>query len=356
MDLIISIDKNDNELVYELADKYVWEFGRKIIIKQQKQLGLREHILNCGDLTLNNDAIIMLEDDLIVSKSFYRYAIQSVNFYSSDPNIAGISLYSYRLAETVNRPFIPLQDDSDIYFMKVPSSWGQIWTKEQWLRFRDWYNEKEYSKVDFKDKVPTNVLNWPESSWKKYFYMYLVLNNKYIIYPRIGLSTNMGEVGTHFVEKTNIYQSILMGEFNRNYIFKDLDKSNAIYDAFYENEYLVKYFKMQHLISIDYYGSKKNVETRYLITTKNLDYKIINSWGLALFPYELNIFNEIYGENIFMYDLTQQNKNNMKKAVNNLMVLKYELPGLTKKNALYIALNEYKNTVKQKLIGHFSKS
>ena len=356
VDLIISIDKNDNELVYELADNYEWKYGEKIILKQQENLGLREHILRCGDIALNYDAIIMLEDDLVVSQSFYRYATQSVKFYSKESNIAGISLYSYRIAETVNRPFIPVQDDSDIYFMKVPSSWGQIWTSEQWLSFRAWYNENANKNQQLENLIPPNVISWPESSWKKYFYMYLAVTNKYFVYPRVGLSTNMGDIGTHFSEKTPNYQCVLMGDFNRDFIFKHLQQSASIYDGFYENERLIEFFKALNNVSINYYGCKNELDANYLITTKKLHYKIIKSWSLSLIPYELNIYNDIRGKDLFMYDLTKGNKNDKKTSAINMSVLKYDFPGLTKKKALYIALNEYNITLKQKLGKLFSKS
>ena len=98
------------------------------------------------------------------------------------------------------------------------------------------------------------------------------------------------------------------------------------------------------------------MNTKYLITTKKLHYKIIKSWSLSLIPYELNIYNDIFGQDLFMYDLTQENKNDKKKSAINLSVLKYDFPGLTKKKALYIALNEYNKAVKRKLIKFFSRS
>ena len=62
--LIISIDKGDNEDVYKVSDEFVWRHGEKQVIKHQKKLGLRAHVLQCGDFVLNHDAVIILEDDL----------------------------------------------------------------------------------------------------------------------------------------------------------------------------------------------------------------------------------------------------------------------------------------------------
>lgn len=353
VDLIICIDKSENELVYEVAANFEWPFGEKKVLQQHQNLGLKEHVLKCGDHAFEAEAIIMLEDDLVVSKSFYRYAMQSVNYYIEDDNIAGISLYSYRLSESVNRPFIPLQDDCDVYFMQVPSSWGQIWTKRQWAQFREWYDKKQIQEVEFKNRVPSNVHAWPKTSWKKFFYYYIIEMNKYIVYPRVGLSTNMGEIGTHFKVPYRDYQAILMGEFNRDYLFKNVKDSIAVYDAFFENEPIAKEFNYDDPIIVDYYG-KKTSKSRYIITTKRLDYRVVASWSLSLTPYELNIYYNVAGDELFLYDLTQPKKNtNIKKSTN---MFNYDYPGLSKERAIYIAYNVYKNAIKRKLYKLFYRT
>src|SRR5687768_8098504 len=70
--LVISIDKSDSNKVYELADSFEWKYGQKKVIKHNEHLGLKEHILRCGDLTDQYGSIILLEDDLIVSPWFYK--------------------------------------------------------------------------------------------------------------------------------------------------------------------------------------------------------------------------------------------------------------------------------------------
>lgn len=350
VDLIISIDKSNNKRVYDIADEFIWKYGKKKIIKHQRNLGLREHVLSCGDIALNYDAIIMLEDDLIVSKSFYRYTKQSVDFYKKDKAIAGISLYMYRISEFANhRAFIPMQDDSDIFFMKVPSSWGQIWTNNQWSLFRKWYNNKEYENENLIDIIPEVAMNWGEASWKKYFYMYIALKNKYIVYPRIGLSTNMSDVGTHHKVASTDHQSVLMGDFNRSYIFKCLRDSYCIYDAFFENEKLQNILNLDQKVIVDYYGIKNLPDNaKYLLSTRNLDYKILREWRLALKPYELNLEYNIKGNDVFLYDLERPEINNKRKKYIKANIIKYELPGLTRDKALSVTVREFKEAIKRK--------
>lgn len=353
IELIISLDRSDNHKVYDIANEFEWEHGEKIIIKHKQKLGLREHVLICGDIVNDYDAIVMLEDDLVVSESFYKFTLESVKYYNDDKKIGGISLYSYRNSEFANlRTFIPTEDDSDVYFMNVPSSWGQIWTKGQWTSFRKWYKEMKYLSIDFNGKLPAPALNWGENSWKKYFYMYIVLSKKYIVYPRVGLSTNMGEIGTHHKAISTDHQSLLMGVFKREYFFVELKHSNSVYDAFFENEKLNQVLLLDKDLIVDYYGIKEiSGKQCYLLSTRKTNYKIIKTWALALKPYELNVKYNINGEGLYLYDLNSKvndSENTISEKQQRINLVRYELPGINRKKALSIVLDDYKLSLRRK--------
>lgn len=351
VELIISVDKSNNEKIYRIADDFCWSHGKKKVIKHEFNLGLRKHIIKCGNLTSSYDAIIILEDDLIVSKSFYRYAIQSYDFYKYDENIAGISLYSYRVNEFSElRPFIPLQDDSDVYFAMVPSSWGQMWTKSQWISFKSWYDNENLDLEHYRGLVPDEVLNWKDTSWKKYYHVYLADMNKYFVYPRVALSTNMGDKGTNNIMDSSSHQAVLMGTFKRYFEFKKLsDESSIKYDAFFESVNIVQALKnFDQNVTVDYYGTKeKYIRSGYLMSVEKHNYQVISSWGIELVPYELNVEYEIDGERLFLYDLSKPYKFEKKFRTNQLV--KYENPSLTKKRALIFCINEYLNSILRKL-------
>ena len=136
--LIISIDKSDHLEVQQYAESIEWPHGDKKVISHTVHLGLKKHVLHCGDLTDQYDSVIMLEDDLLVSPWFYDYALQASEFYKADRAVAGISLYNYQIAENRFFPFHPLHDGSDVYFIQVASSWGQLFHKDKWIAFRQW--------------------------------------------------------------------------------------------------------------------------------------------------------------------------------------------------------------------------
>ena len=76
VDLIISIDKGErHSQIIDVAKKVEWLHGNKTIRAFDERQGLRKHIIQCGDLTEQYDAVVVLEDDLEVSKYYYNYVI-----------------------------------------------------------------------------------------------------------------------------------------------------------------------------------------------------------------------------------------------------------------------------------------
>ena len=177
--LLISIDKGDNDDVIEAAEGFNWRFGRKTVIKHNENLGLKAHVLECGEYVNSFDEIIVLEDDLYVAPSFYKYARKALEFTADDERTGGVSLYSHRLNVHVREPFEAIDDGYDNWYFQFASSWGQAYTKKQWNGFKEWYllnGDMDLRSHDF----PENVALWSDSSWLKYYIKYLFL--KYIKY------------------------------------------------------------------------------------------------------------------------------------------------------------------------------
>jgi hypothetical protein len=291
--LIISIDNSGNEDCLSVAQSFQWDNGTKEIIHHPKRLGLKDHVLFCGDLSTKFNGAIVLEDDLFVSPYFYHYAIEAYHFFQSDRNIAGISIYSYRYNEFSGLPFEAINDGFDNYFMQVPCSWGQFWTKDQWVEFREFIETIE-SAILPSDLLPEQVINnWPENSWKRLFYKFMVAKNKYLVYPRESLVTNMGESGANYLETTNLTQvPILVGK--KNYSFSSLENSLSVYDYYYElTPKVVKHFLPElneYDFECDLHGQKRlnKLRNQYLISIKETT-NPERAFGNQLFPGELNV-------------------------------------------------------------------
>ncbi|MFW5803806.1 MAG: glycosyltransferase family 2 protein [bacterium] len=313
VDLIISIDHSPSNNCYSIAKDFIWNYGNMEIIHYKTNIGLRKHIINCGQLTSKYECLIILEDDLFVSSNFYNFALQAVNFYKEDINIAGISLYLHNIITNTSKynfPFIPVQTDYDVFHMKFPSSLGQIWTTEMWESFYSWYKNFNYNEKDM-SKLPDSIAKWPESSWKKYFLLYMILKDKYFIYPYLSQVTNFGDTGQH-QEKNYKFQSQLnTSDLNKKYSFIESVNTLVKYDQYCEinKEFLCsnKELPREEDFEVDLHGLKefRNIEKKMVLTSKSVKNikKEILKFGIELKPIEHNVVFNISGKEIKLVNI-----------------------------------------------------
>jgi hypothetical protein len=303
--LLISLDKSDKCDVEDVANNFNWKFGDKEVLVQPKNLGLRKHILQCGDLTSRFASIILLEDDLLVSPQFYSYTLQSLSFYRNDDKVSGISLYTHKTNVNCGYRFEPVNDKYDVFWLQFASSWGQIWTKKQWESFRIWYAKEV--EITENDSIPDFVISWPETSWLKYFIKFLVDTDTYFIYPRESYTTNFSDVGTNVEFPEYQYQVGLVLQ-DKQLHFSEYVESLSRYDVFFElkSEIIKKY--NQNLkdfdFDVDLYGTKKlaKISSEYLVSNKNPKSSALYYYERNIWPHESNILfssNTLIGEIAF---------------------------------------------------------
>ncbi|MBR2274723.1 MAG: glycosyltransferase family 2 protein [Lachnospiraceae bacterium] len=355
--LIISIDKSDNGEVLRTAESFEWRYGPKRIEARPERLGLKRHVLLCGDYSLEYGSAVVLEDDLYVSPEFYRFAVSALTFSSGQERLGGISLYNHLLNVHAREPFYALDDGVDNYFLQFASSWGQAYTKKQWEGFKEWLRGLEEktgpssrgtsnalaapaavsAQGNWADtgnpRIPANVASWSESSWLKYHIAYLIEKDMYFLYPRVSLTTNFMSEGEHSREENQDLQVPLLMGGRGEYRFSEFSESEAVYDAFFENTGLKRIIgKIEKEsfgngldssfedICIDLYGYRARTaainnknrnengsqslteQSRYVLTSASLPYRVIKSYGLSLRPIDLNIITEQPGEVFFLYD------------------------------------------------------
>jgi hypothetical protein len=305
IDLIISVDFSGNEDCHDIATSFEWEFGNKVIVKQRTRLGLRNHIIAVGEHLHHYDAIAILEDDIYVSPAFFDFMKQSVVCYESDERIAGISLYSPHWSESRSRAFTPMVGKYDVYLMKYAQSWGQIWMKKQWFQFMEWYyqqNDMEFSSP----ALPSNISNWPATSWLKYHIKYCVDNDKYFVYPYNSYSTNFSDVGQHNDAISSRYQVPIVFGRKPTLNLPSPEHFNEVvhYDVFFEREKLGGCLGISDdQLCVNLYGTKPRCMTaRYLLTTDIHPFKVVRSFGLLMRPHEMNVICRVPGDTVHLYD------------------------------------------------------
>ncbi|MBQ0143537.1 MAG: hypothetical protein KBT06_12235, partial [Prevotellaceae bacterium] len=311
--LIISIDKSNTEEVENFADEYVWKFGEKRVVKHEENLGLRNHMLSLGKYFDEFEALIILEDDIIVAQSYYLYAKACVEKYHDNDDIAGVSLYSLKHA-LGNPVFLnDTVDGYDVYFIQQAVSWGEVWMKRQWKEFKKWYDSIEKLQSE---KIPNIVLGWSDKSWLKYHITYCAEFEKYFVIPYKSLSTCYAEEGQHQTGKNFMSQVPLL-----NGIFGDFrlpnDKSQAIcFDVFHEDERLydiLGYTKQELMLNLNC-SLNNSKDFKYVLTPEHLNYKIVRSFALELRPIQDNIIYNVEGRGIFLYDTSIFHRNKFSNA------------------------------------------
>ncbi len=299
VDLIISVDKSDTEQVADYARLFDWLHGHKEVIIHKENLGLRKHVLSCGELLNHYDALVVLEDDISVAESFFYYVEQCVEKYKDDDNIAGISLYNFPLHNYTYLPFMPLKTDSDVFLMQLAQSWGQVWMRKQWNAFIEWYktHNEEFEELPH---LPKSICNWPRSSWLKYHNRYCIEQNKFFVYPYDSLSTNNCEPGTHNKTQFSYFQAQLLFGIKKEFKLNPIVK----YDGFFENMGLSSSLGIKPSeICIDLYGVKHNrLRKRYWLSCSNQPYKLVRTFALTMKPIEFNILYGVEGTGIYLYD------------------------------------------------------
>ena len=352
VDLLVSIDKGKTQSeIVEIANLFEWKHGEKRIRAFEERQGLRSHIIQCGDLTNEYRAVVILEDDLTVSENFYAYVKQTLNAYEKDERIAGISLYKHHVNVGVNHFFEPEFIGYDVFLMQFAQSWGQCWTKRMWDSFKSWYTKNEDYFVneahDFKN-IPDNILHWGNQSWMKYYMAYLAETHKYYVYPYYSLSTNHSEVGEHNNTANADWQVAMLREY-MDYRFPEFE--NAVkYDIFFEREdYKVAGYEEMSCI-IDLYGIKKDYSSGdILISTAARPYKVLETIQLKLRPHELNCKYGTSGEGIYIYDLHISDTPPKRNAS---LRTKYDVRAIEWKRLINVGFLEFIGKVRRKILRH----
>ncbi|MBO5888421.1 MAG: glycosyltransferase family 2 protein [Bacteroidaceae bacterium] len=300
--LYISVDKSDVDAIQEFSADYHWNYGEKEVISHKKNLGLRKHILECGNLVQKHDALIVLEDDIVVAPGFYLYAQATVRQFVDRTDVAGISLYGFSVNYHSCQPFTPVKENSDVFLMQNAQSWGQVWIKEQWNDFKAWYDKncEDFGQIPH---LPKSICSWSNKSWLKYHTRYCIENDKYFVYPYMSYTTCFSDVGEHVNDSTPIFQTPLSLETDVQPKFCPTVK----YDCYFENQKIYEWLGMQEEeLCIDYYGDNGNqMKRRYWLSKLLLPYKIIKSFGLQMRPYELNVKYSVAGNDLFLYDTSE---------------------------------------------------
>ncbi len=343
--LIISLDKSDiHKEMEDFFEQFEWSHGDRIVRTFETRQGLKNHILSCGDLVNEYDAVVLFEDDLVVSRYYYYYLQAVISRYENSEQIAGISLYSPRVNPYCRRPFEAVNNGYDVYMMQVAQSWGQCWTKRMWHNFKKWFYENGEELNESTD-MPASIYGWGKQSWLKYYMKYVAVTGQYYIFPYVSLTLNCAEAGEHYSSAEDYLQVPLLEGKVSSYRLPSVEEAIK-YDPFYERIGFDRVIDENRKVIMDLYGLKMvSDEDAILVTTRAYKYKVLRTFGLKYYPHEVNCANKTSGSGIYLYDLSVKKD---KKTKRSLATDIYDAKGLRWKSMLKYGIHGLFDAIKSK--------
>ena len=191
--------KNDVRLMREYL-KTIEGFKKVIIFERRNNLGASENIIGGVTEVINMcGKVIVLEDDLLLSRYFLKFMNDALVFYEKEEKVISVCGYMYKI-DIKNQ---------ETFFLKMADCWGWATWKRGWdlfesnaakllerlnvqrmIRRFDLNGGRAYSKM-LKKQVQGKI-----SSWAIRWYASAFLNNKLSLFPARSLVRNIGFDGS----------------------------------------------------------------------------------------------------------------------------------------------------------------
>ena len=208
-------------------------FKEKIIISRDKNFGMQKNVISgITDVLLENEAVIVVEDDLKFSKYYLNFMNKALNFYKPYQNVWQINAWSYP-------SYISFGKKTKI--SNQMSSWGMGLYKDKWEFFaKD--ELKLTNKIDKKDDEYKKKFNFENgypwlreiemneegriSTFSCFWYQCIFINNGVTVFPGKSLVFNTGfdGSGVHSGARDVHGKKIFEGEINDFKIPTSFDK------------------------------------------------------------------------------------------------------------------------------------
>jgi hypothetical protein len=223
---------------------YSWH-DKVSIVERTKNLGLSESIYQgVTELCEKFGRVIVLEDDLVLSKYFLQYMNDALNIFEFNANVMHISGYMFPLSEAITRDFV---------FLPMINSWGWATWQRSWKHFDSQKDKQKLLRRDFRlrRKFDINGLRpfykfldknnkGTIDSWAIRWYLDVFMLNGLAVFPKETLVHNIGfdGTGTH-CKKTDQFSEKLADQKMQVHV---AEQSSIDHAAFKEVQ---KYFLSQ---------------------------------------------------------------------------------------------------------------
>ncbi len=211
--------------------KQKWGFKEIKIIESNTNIGLADSIINGVTYVIkNHKRVIVLEDDIEVSKTFLEYMNNSLDFYQNQEGIWHISAFNYPFDKyNKNKNYVwramncwgwATWEDRWVYFNKEPNKIANNFTQNDIYRFNlDGYHP-------FWTQIIENI-NKEKNTWAIFWYATIFKNNGLCVNPEKSFVRNIGHDGSGIhCSKTNVYKIKTLNRFSNKFHFETTIKEN----------------------------------------------------------------------------------------------------------------------------------
>jgi GT2 family glycosyltransferase len=213
--------KNRTARVREIIRQKQW-CGEVFIEEKEKNAGLANSVrAGISAVAEKHGKVIVLEDDLAVSRGFLRYMNAALKHYENEERVWGISGFGHPCSDYSHQEMT--------FFLPIPCSWGWATWQRTLKKFND-FGTEELKKAVSEGKIEREKYNFGEyyffeileaqlagkiDSWAALFHAQMYLADGLFLFPKFSLVNNIGfdAQGTHtheddFFSKTPISESI----------------------------------------------------------------------------------------------------------------------------------------------------
>lgn len=245
-DLIVFSDgpkkENDIPRVAEVRE-YLKEFQKQSVFKSvnivesEINKGLQKSIIGgVSDIINRYGSVIVLEDDLVVSKDFIVYMNDGLDYYRDKKQYGSINANTY--------PVKALKKyDKDVYVIRKADCWGWGTWSDRWNGV-DWdvkdykhYRKSPIERIKFNslesglDKMLCAQQEGKISSWAVRWVYSLYKRQLLSVYPRVSRAINKGFDGSGEHCETNSKYEVELYDADKRCVFEELPVDNTMAKA-----------------------------------------------------------------------------------------------------------------------------
>ena len=199
------------------------------IYQNQKNIGLAKSIINgLSIMSKKFDKFIVLEDDCIPRKEFFKFTYKCLKYYENDKHIDAICGYQIPEIHEAKSKTIKA------YCLKNFISWGWATWSKKWNNYRNKSKKQKLTSKTLKSKIIRKIKKQSISKkniWTFDYIKYSYTENKHFIFPNKSLIKNIGFDGSGINSKATFLFNTEYFPSNRIIIDKSLrpdEKRNII--------------------------------------------------------------------------------------------------------------------------------